>query len=102
MFVTSGGCTIVGQPISVYTSTDDNLEVAQFISKSPDNLNSSFSVLKVSSASTSSSHFLLTASNQGSVRFSVQANGKTNIQSGGLSVTGGLTVENSGIEVMGM
>ena len=95
----SGGCTIIGQPLSVYTSTDSDLEVALFNSKATDTLNSSYSVLKVSSSSTSTSHYLISASNQGSSRFSVRSDGKVNIKGGGLSVTGGLSVENSGIEV---
>jgi hypothetical protein len=99
LYVLSGGCTILNAPLSVYTSDEGYNEAARFHSKSTASLNSSYAVMKISSSSTSSSHYLFTAKNQETTRFAIRADGSTFIHAGGLSITGGLTVQDIGMRV---
>ena len=98
LYITSGGCTILTDGLSVTTSHNVN-QIASFNSQSASTLNSSFSVVKIESSSTSSSFFLLTASNQDTKRFDIQSDGQVHIYQGGLHVTDGITINTIGLYV---
>jgi len=99
LYILSGGCTILNNPINVYT-TSSTSGAGVFSSLSGLSLNSSYSVVKILSSSSSTSHFLLKAYNQNTKRFGILSTGQVNVYSGGLLVTGGQTIYTNGLNIV--
>jgi hypothetical protein len=98
--VYSGGLTISSDGMNVYSSSTSS-PVATFSSLYSDYLTSSYVAFQISTVSSTSNHYLLKLYNQRSSVFSVQANGQMLVAGGGILVTGGISVNNNGIQVTG-
>ena len=98
--VDSGGLTISSDGMNVYSSSTSS-PVATFSSLYSDYLTSSYVAFQISTVSSTSNHYLLKLYNQRSSVFSVQANGQMLVAGGGILVTGGISVNNNGIQVTG-
>ena len=97
--VDSGGLTISSDGMNVYSSST-TAPVATFSSSYSDYLTSSYVAFQISTMSSTTDHYLLNLYNQRSSVFSVQANGQMRA-TGGVVVTGGISVNNNGIQVTG-
>jgi hypothetical protein len=101
LFIEEGGATIADSGLSIYSiSSSDPVVLVSSGYSGP--LASSYNVLQLSSLSTWANNFyLINAQNQGKTKFAVRGDGAVFIHGGGLQVTSGITVVDSGLSVNG-
>ena len=99
LYITTTGMTIAENGMSV-SSSSSSTPVATIASTYSGTASiSSYAALKVTSTSTST-HYLMQATNQGTTRFSVDSTGLASVTNG-LQVTAGLSILSSGLAITG-
>jgi hypothetical protein len=97
--VLKDGLTILNDGMKVFSASTTN---AVATIKSTALLGRGAPVLVVSSVTSSTSqNYLFRAQNKGLTRFTIRADGRTDVYGGGLSVTGGITMQTGGLSVFG-
>jgi len=97
--VVNDGITVLGDGMNVFSSSTGTPVVA--IKSSATSARGAPVLLLSSITSSPNSNYLLRAQNQGSTRFTIRADGFTQIYSGGLSISGGLTMQTGGFYLTG-
>lgn len=101
LYIQSGGATIVDDGLNAY-STSTTSPVVKIASTSSVSLTSAYTVLSVSSQSSSLANYnLFAASSAGTTRFLVRADGAVFVNTGGIAVTNGATIGSGGLTVTG-